>query len=165
MGFGIIRSGWLFVDFFFVLSGFVITHACRTEIAHPGDALQFIRRRFFRLYPLHFCTLCAVLAWSLLFYAARMIGAARFPELFQVSQTNLFDGLFEKIVRHLILLQGFVAESDVGLNGPSWSISVEFWTYILFAICCLALGARLLWGQVFLTVTSLSLLYALSGAE
>jgi peptidoglycan/LPS O-acetylase OafA/YrhL len=56
---------------------------------------------------------------------------------------------------------------DVGFNVPSWAISVEFWTYIVFAICRLLLGAHLLFllGQLSLTVACLLLLYALSGGE
>src|SRR5260370_553845 len=61
----VIRSGWLFVDFFFVLSGFVTTHAYGTEIADLDNAFRFIRRRFLRIYPLHFCTFAAFLAWIL----------------------------------------------------------------------------------------------------
>ena len=69
----VIRSGWLFVDFFFVLSGFVITHAYGPKIANLDDAFHFISRRFFRIYPLHFCTFAAFLAWILLFDTARII--------------------------------------------------------------------------------------------
>src|SRR6266446_3449491 len=87
----VIRSGWLFVDFFFVLSGFVTTHAYGTELANLGGALQFIRKRFFRIYPLHFCTFAAFLVWILLFDTARMIGSTRFPEVFHAS--SLFADL------------------------------------------------------------------------
>ena len=54
----------------------------------------------------------------------------RFPDVFHA--TNLFADLsFQKIVRHLTLLQGFVSDTDdVGFNIPSWAISVEFWTYM-----------------------------------
>jgi peptidoglycan/LPS O-acetylase OafA/YrhL len=161
----VIRSGWLFVDFFFVLSGFVTTHAYGTGLANLDGALQFIRRRFFRIYPLHFCTFAAFLVWILLFDTARLIGSMRFPEVFYAS--NLFADLsFEKIGRHLTLLQGFVGNSgDVGFNIPSWAVSAEFWTYIVFVICCLLLGGHLLSGQLFLTVACLLLLYALSGRE
>ena len=161
----VIRSGWLFVDFFFVLSGFVITHAYGNEIANLDNAFNFMRRRFARLYPLHFCTFAAFVAWILLFDTARLIGSMKFPEVFHA--TNLFADLsFPKIVSHLTLLQGFVGNSgDVGFNIPSWAISVEFWTYVVFAICCPLLGRHLLLGQLFLTVACLLLLYALSGEE
>src|SRR5262245_36456313 len=75
----VIRYGWLFVDFFFVLSGFVTTHGYATKIANLDSAFQFIKRRLFRLYPLHFCTLAFSLAWILLFDTARMIGRMKFP--------------------------------------------------------------------------------------
>src|SRR6266849_4191854 len=55
----LIRSNWLFVDFFFVLSGFVTTHGYANNLTTVGSALAFVRRRFFRLYPLHVCTLAA----------------------------------------------------------------------------------------------------------
>ena len=162
----VIRSSWLFVDFFFVLSGFVTTHAYGTEIANLDSALHFVRRRFFRIYPLHFFTFAAFLVSLLLVDTARMIGFLRFPDV--IHATDLFAGLsFETIARHLILLQGFVGDvGHVGFNTASWAISVEFWTYIVFAICCLLLGARLLLlGQLFLTIACLLLLYVLSGKE
>jgi peptidoglycan/LPS O-acetylase OafA/YrhL len=161
----VIDSGWLFVDFFFVLSGFVTTHTYGTERANLDSALHFIRRRFFRIYPLHFCTFAVFLGWILIFDTARLIGSMRFPEV--LHATHLFANIsFEKIISHLTLVQGFVGNSgDVGFNIPSWAVSVEFWTYIVFSICCLLLGGHLLLGQLFLTVACLLLLFALSGRE
>ena len=162
----VIRSSWLVVDFFFVLSGFVTTHAYGTEIANVGHALHFVSRRFCRIYPLHFFTFTITLFSILLLDSVRLMGSMRFPDVFHA--TNLFADLsFEKIVRHLTLLQGFVSDTDdVGFNVPSWAISVEFWAYIVFAICCLLLGGRLLlFGQLFLAAACLLLLYVLSGEE
>jgi peptidoglycan/LPS O-acetylase OafA/YrhL len=160
----VIRYGWLFVDFFFVLSGFVTTHGYAPQIANLDSAFRFIKRRFFRLYPLHFCTLAFSLAWTLLFVTAHMIGRMKFPEL--IHQTYFFDLSFKQIGSHLLLLQGFVSDwRDVGFNVPSWAVSVEFWAYIIFAICCLLLGSYLVLGQLFLTFACLLLLYALANEE
>jgi peptidoglycan/LPS O-acetylase OafA/YrhL len=156
----VIRYSWLFVDFFFVLSGFVTTHGYGTEIANLDSAFRFIKRRFYRLYPLHFCTLGAALGFILLLDTARMIGAMKFPEL--IRATDLFAFSFKQIGSHLLLLQGFWG---IGFNVPSWAVSVEFWTYIVFAICCLLLGPHLLLSQLFLTFACLVLLYALSNEE
>jgi peptidoglycan/LPS O-acetylase OafA/YrhL len=161
----VIRSGWLFVDFFFVLSGFVTMHTYGTQIVSFGSASRFVRRRFFRLYPMHFCTFAAFFALMVIVDTARLIGSMRFPEVIHASNT-FSDLSFEKIGSHLTLLQGFVGNSDdIGFNIPSWAISVEFWTYILFAMSCLVLGRRLFLGELVLTVTCLLLLFTLSGTE
>src|SRR3954467_11360163 len=46
--------GGFAVDFFFILSGFVLTHALRRR---PMGALEFAGARFARLYPLHLAAL------------------------------------------------------------------------------------------------------------
>jgi peptidoglycan/LPS O-acetylase OafA/YrhL len=75
--------------------------------------------------------------------------------------TNLYSEFsFERIAMHLSFLQGFFASwTDVGFNIPSWSISVEFWTYAVFAACCIGLRTRTVAAQCLLAVACLSLLY------
>src|SRR5262245_38888660 len=52
-----IRHSDLFVDFFFVLSGFVITHAYGDRLRSKAEIGDFMLRRFFRLWPLHMAVL------------------------------------------------------------------------------------------------------------
>jgi len=40
------RNGWIFVDFFFVLSGFAITHAYQHHLKSRSELLSFAVRRF-----------------------------------------------------------------------------------------------------------------------
>src|SRR5580700_6668773 len=50
------RNGYLMLDLFFVLSGFVICHNYGRKIGNTGDVGHFMFLRFGRLYPLHlFC--------------------------------------------------------------------------------------------------------------
>jgi len=69
---GFVRHSWLFVDFFFVLSGFVIAHAYASKLRDMTDVGHFMLRRFGRVWPLHAAMLlalvliqCLVLAISL----------------------------------------------------------------------------------------------------
>lgn len=48
----LLRNAYLFVDFFFVLSGFVISHAYAARIESSSEALRFMVRRFGRVWPL-----------------------------------------------------------------------------------------------------------------
>src|SRR5262249_32428682 len=132
----LVRSGWRFVDFFFVLSGFVITHGYRNKLIDFRDMLSFVRKRFLRLYPLHLFTFLLFLVWIPLVDTSRMILTMRFSEFHWI---NWFGDLsFGRIIAHLSLFQGFLGSwENVRFNIPSWSISVEFWTYVVFALCCL----------------------------
>ena len=52
----------LFVDLFFVISGFVIARQYLARVDSPDDIKRFLWRRFARIYPLHFLTLAFYLA-------------------------------------------------------------------------------------------------------
>jgi peptidoglycan/LPS O-acetylase OafA/YrhL len=55
----LVRHASLFVDFFFVLSGFVITGGYAERLAAGFGAWRFALLRFGRLYPLHLAVLAA----------------------------------------------------------------------------------------------------------
>src|SRR5207248_9101482 len=79
--------------------------------------------------------------------------------------TRLFDDLsLVKIISHATLLQGFFDWTNVGFNIPSWSISVEFWTYIIFALCC-CIHNGLFLSQLTLALICVVLLYTLSDPQ
>lgn len=57
-------AGYLAVDFFFVLSGFVLTHTYLYR-KNPVTFLEFTLHRLARLYPLHIFTLLMFIAvWT-----------------------------------------------------------------------------------------------------
>jgi peptidoglycan/LPS O-acetylase OafA/YrhL len=46
------------------------------------------------------------------------------------------------IATNLLLIQAFDIPSQLTWNAPSWSISTEFWTYLLFSMICLSTSGR-----------------------
>ena len=118
----------LWVDFFFVLSGFVIAHTYFEKIASGMTVSTFMGRRFARLYPLHIIMLLAALAYELLkykFFGKLDVSANKAP----FASNNL-----SSFLSHLFLIHSLGLFPDVTWNGPSWSISVEFYAYLLFAV-------------------------------
>jgi len=109
--------GQTFVDLFFVLSGFVMSLAYLGRDSPRFDWAAFARARIARIYPLHFLTA--------LLMATALAGIA-------VYQGEALDERFGALsaVRELLLLGAmpFVAARELW-NYPSWSISVEWWTY------------------------------------
>src|SRR5437016_14473091 len=61
-----LRNSWPFVDFFFVLSGFVIAANYQQRLLDGFGAGQFLLLRLGRLYPLHFAMLALLVALKLL---------------------------------------------------------------------------------------------------
>lgn len=118
----------LFVDFFFVLSGFVIASAYQSKLSSGDGVIPFALRRFGRLYPLHIATLAALVTFAL----AR---TALAPGPF--NPRDMFDGWmfdFSALFTNVLLVHGLGFESHLTWNFPSWSISTEFYTYLVFAM-------------------------------
>jgi len=124
-------AAWLMVDFFFVLSGFVIALNYQTKIKTFSHAVNFQLRRFLRLYPLHIITLLIFVGWEALQYLNEMYGGIDRAQL-AFSKNNL-----STFLQHIFLVQNLTGNHDTW-NFPSWSISAEFYTYAVFALVLLA---------------------------
>lgn len=121
------NSGFLAVDFFFVLSGFVVTSAYAARLQSPKNIKRFVFVRFGRLYPLHLFMLCAFAGFELLRIAApKLAGGGDVPFS---GPTNL-----QSLATNLLLIHGWGIESGLTWNSPSWSISAEFFAYLYFAL-------------------------------
>ena len=131
----VIRSGFLFVDFFFVLSGFVIAAGYSHRLSTRADIRRFVLVRFGRLYPLHLFMLCGFVAFELLRFSVPQLGGGDGGAF--TGPTNL-----AALVPNLLLVQGTGLMDQLTWNGVSWSISTEFFAYLLFAALIGFLGAR-----------------------
>ena len=60
-----VRESYLFVDLFFILSGFIITRAYGDQIRTLHQASKFLILRFFRLYPLHIAVLLVCVLYEM----------------------------------------------------------------------------------------------------
>ncbi|MBZ9722854.1 acyltransferase [Mesorhizobium sp. CO1-1-11] len=130
-----IGSSYLFVDFFFVLSGFVIASSYADRLGRTQEVCRFVLVRFGRIYPLHLVMIAAFAAFELLRLVLPQLhgtGAAPF--------TGGFD--LRSLAANLLLLQGVGFEDRLTWNAPSWSISAEFFAYLLFAGVLFIAGAR-----------------------
>jgi peptidoglycan/LPS O-acetylase OafA/YrhL len=120
---GLLNS-YLFVDFFFVLSGFVIAANYEQRLAEGFSLWRFALLRFGRLYPLHL----AVLAGCILLHLAHAAGGVGGVSAFQAPFWSA-----DTVVANLLLLHSLHLYDFLTWNAPSWSISTEFYTYLLFA--------------------------------
>jgi peptidoglycan/LPS O-acetylase OafA/YrhL len=153
----LLRHSYLFVDFFFVLSGFVITANYRKKLLSGFSFWQFMFLRFGRLYPLHFAILIALIG----------LEAARYPfgGLVGGQAENHFSGSrsVEAIISNILLIHGLHVHDWLTWNLPSWSISVEFYTYAIFAIALLLLRNWIYLFIVFVFVTAPFFLFLFVG--
>jgi peptidoglycan/LPS O-acetylase OafA/YrhL len=122
-------NSWIWVDFFFMLSGFIMCHVYGDQFAESVTRARYKRFmliRIFRIYPLHVFML-------ILFIGAELI------KLWIYRYTNLhpgpvFSGSTEvgAIVTNLLMIHAWGIGHDDTWNVPSWSISVEFFLYLIF---------------------------------
>ncbi|MHC0062724.1 acyltransferase family protein [Nostoc sp. UIC 10890] len=123
------KNGYLWVDFFFILSGFIMTHVYAGDFSlkvNLSNYRSYLLSRFARIYPLHIFIL-------FLFVGLEII------KIFLLD-TSAFTGKFNltALFANVFLLQAFDLNCpplfwcDTYWNEPAWSISVEFFIYCIF---------------------------------
>jgi peptidoglycan/LPS O-acetylase OafA/YrhL len=107
---GLRRIGWIGVDIFFVLSGYLVTQLLWREQISLGKAnvMRFIKRRSLKIFPLFYLLL---------------LGSAIF-----FIQHNIFDQ--KKFLVECLFLQSYCT----GVWAHTWSLSVEEHFYLLIAL-------------------------------
>jgi peptidoglycan/LPS O-acetylase OafA/YrhL len=145
-----VEKGYLGVELFFVLSGFILCHVYRTSLEEGRFGYgSFLWNRLARVYPLHLATLAGMIALGL---GAQAAGLA--------IDANILS--WESLPANLLMVQAWGFAPAAGFNHPSWSISAEWFAYLsfpLFAWAALALKNRPLIAVV-LAISFISGLYA-----
>ncbi|MBL0969174.1 MAG: acyltransferase [Brevundimonas sp.] len=115
-----VSKGYLGVEVFFVLSGFILSHvyleaAGEKRYSHKG----FLWARIARVYPLHLVTLFGMIALGV---------AAGFAGL--DVDASLTD--WRALPAHLTMTHAWGLAPISAFNHPSWSISAEWFAYLTF---------------------------------
>jgi peptidoglycan/LPS O-acetylase OafA/YrhL len=120
---GFLDRARLGVDAFFILSGFVLTHAYRLALeARQLSYRRFLVARIARVYPAHLAVLALVLV---MVGVASLVGAEFDRQLY--NPAGLLTTL---LLVHAWLPKIVIAE----WNGPSWSLSAEWFAYLTFPV-------------------------------
>ncbi len=118
----LVQKGYLGVELFFVLSGFILCHVYLDAFGERRFSYGgFLWARLARIYPLHLATLIGVGAMAL------AAGAAGLP----VDKSVLAWG---SLPANLSLTQAWGLAPEAGWNHPSWSISAEWFAYLNFPL-------------------------------
>jgi peptidoglycan/LPS O-acetylase OafA/YrhL len=145
---GFLGHGYLAVDFFFLLSGFVIAFAYDGRIRDGLGVWAFMRLRLIRLYPLIFLGMLLGALWPLIRLMAGMKGAPA-P-----------DALAIDLLRGLLLIPDNYApgpgDSIFPLNGPTWSLFFELAANLAFVLIGPRLTTRVLAVIVALSAVALT---------
>lgn len=118
----VLHHGYISVDLFFILSGFVIFFSYHGRFGTLNSIqvnfYEFLVKRFARVYPLYF----VVTIYAFLMHKFVITGA-----------THRNYDTFE-LITNLMLIQNWGLSQSIG--GPTWSLSLEWAAYILFPISC-----------------------------
>ncbi len=147
------NHGYLAVDFFFILSGFVVGYAYDDRWGKKMTMKDFFRRRLIRLQPMV------------------VMGALLGTLTFLIAGREMWDGTVAPLsmVMLALLLHMFLIPALPGagaevrgngemfpLNGPSWSLFFEYIGNILYAIFLRRLSTRALKVLVALAAVALA---------
>lgn len=121
----VFARGYLAVDLFFMLSGFVmwLNYGERLRAEGWGGAPSFWWKRIARIWPLHIAILAVMVA-----FVAVLLATGRATDGYPIAELPL----------HILLLQNWGFTATLSWNHPAWSISTELAAYIVFPALVLA---------------------------
>ncbi|CAN5317161.1 acyltransferase [soil metagenome] len=116
----ILAKGYLGVELFFVLSGFILSHVYLRQVEDGSYRYgSFLWARLARVYPLHIATLAGV---GLMALAAGLAGMS--------IDGNIVS--WDALPANLFMVHAWGLAPVAGWNHPSWSISAEWFAYLSF---------------------------------
>jgi peptidoglycan/LPS O-acetylase OafA/YrhL len=147
------------VDLFFVVSGLIIAQTYGQKLQDGAAVVDYSIRRFGRIWPLHAAMLALLVAYEsvklvlehtrgLTFFAAPFVGGTE-PWA---------------VVTNALLIQSLGLHARETWNFPSWSLSVEFAIYLVFALISLAGIRRSRWLSLLALLGSLLVLVVFAPA-
>ena len=158
--------GYLWVEFFFCLSGFILTHVYDARLSQMFTRAgygAFLKARLIRLYPLHVFMLLMVLLTAIVTRALAHAG----------HYTSIFDLTYHTVITpwslllNLLLVQAWNVLPSLTWNGVAWFVSVEWALCLLFPLFLFLSNGRLWRGIVLIAagVVGLVTLDLTSGAH
>jgi peptidoglycan/LPS O-acetylase OafA/YrhL len=143
-----LENSYLWVDLFFLLSGFVMMHVYKKTFIQGVDASQwkqFMWLRFSRIYPLFIITLLVLFLWESIKYSQN-IGFYGGPLLGSWGLTGIpaFEGpfnTFDSLLSNVFMFHA-ITSSSLTWNIASWSLSVEWLSYMVFPFMVPILSMR-----------------------
>ena len=122
-----VGKGYLWVDLFFVLSGFLLAMNYAGRFAGGwslGAWLDFLLHRLARIYPLYLALVVASLAYSLVLYGG--LHASAPPPALKLSEPA------RDVAANLLMVQSWGLGKSI--DGVAWSLSTEWAAYLLFPL-------------------------------
>lgn len=126
----VLSKGYLAVDLFFMLSGFVLWLNYSDRLRRDGfEAVpKYLARRVARVWPLHLFILALTVIYASLVATTGELNTLHYP--------------WEELPLHFLLVHNWGFTGALTWNDPSWSISGEAAAYLLFPLIVLAVDWR-----------------------
>jgi peptidoglycan/LPS O-acetylase OafA/YrhL len=140
------------MDMFFMISGFLILLRYGDKLKDWPSYKSFIVRRLARFYPLYLVTL--------IFFVA--VGMALHLGLVTSTVPERYD--FSLLPQNILLLQAWGTTPELSFNYVSWSLSAEWFCYLLLPVYVFVIRRGGVKGLALMTVVSVVLLEAATQA-
>lgn len=121
----LLHGGYLAVQSFFLLSGFVLAQTYATTRWNRTSLTRFAIARFARIYPAYLLSL-VMISWFALEFVLK-------PGRTIADKAGV-------LANYAFVLQGWTGSLNVGWNTPAWSLSCEFFFYLCFPLIFFWLG-------------------------
>ena len=154
-----VSRGYIWVDFFFVLSGFFIAYVYQDQFSGRSfrNYKRFIVNRIARIYPAHAFVVLLFLIWeTLTYFLVKYFGLSALP----------FDGCMSAgtFFTNMLMVHDWGGWfGNCSWNYPAWSISSEWLAYLLFPFILVVLRvAKKGWSAAIACAAVYGVLFVLS---
>lgn len=133
------RIGWIGVDLFLVISGFVISlsvHSLLRRLSYRQFLREFAERRLRRIIPLYLAT-CVIFV------------------LFTTPYVLPAPGFYKHVLMHAVFIHNLSIDYHGSIDGPNWSVALEMQFYAMAALLAPVLF-RAQWWRVALGALAVS---------